>query len=156
MKYIYFIFLLLFTNTIFANSFTVEVFETQFDDKKSTLNEQTKWVFFTSSKDGSEILKESFKELKIDQNWMQDKKIVYVADIHEMPSLISRFIALPRMRDYPYNIALDREGIITKNWQDKTEQVTLYKVDNLKILEVFKLNDTKEVNQFITKTLNKK
>lgn len=42
--------------------------------------------------------------------WLAENGYVYLADIHRMPSLIARLIALPALRDKPYPIVLGREA----------------------------------------------
>lgn len=42
-------------------------------------------------------------------SWLADTQRVYLADIHKMPALIARMVALPRLRDKPYPILLGRE-----------------------------------------------
>lgn len=42
--------------------------------------------------------------------WLADTRRVYLADIHKMPALIARMVALPRLRDKPYPILLGREA----------------------------------------------
>ena len=43
-------------------------------------------------------------------SWLADTRRVYLADIHKMPTLIARMVALPRLRDKPYPILLGREA----------------------------------------------
>ena len=148
MKKIYFMALILFSSSIFAQTFNATTFVTQFDEQTVELNEQTKWVFFAASKDAFEILKGVFKQQKVDTKWLTERQAIYAADIHGMPSLIARFFALPKMRDYPYVIALDKEGDITDNWLNKGEQVTVYQLQNLKVIKVIKLADDVAVNKF--------
>lgn len=43
-------------------------------------------------------------------SWLADTRRVYLADIHKMPTLIARMVALPRLRERPYSILLGREA----------------------------------------------
>ncbi|PXX75091.1 hypothetical protein [Rivihabitans pingtungensis] len=43
-------------------------------------------------------------------SWLADTQRVYLADIHKMPALIARMVALPRLRDKPYPILLGRDA----------------------------------------------
>ncbi len=151
MKKLCLAFLILFSSQTFALTMNETTFETQFEDQKLQLNKQIKWVFFSASKDGSEILRDAFKALEIDEKWLQKNKAIYVADIHGMPSLIAKFFALPKMRDYPYPIALDKEGSITKAWKNKAETVTVYKVENLEVMNQVTFESTEELIKFIKK-----
>lgn len=147
------IILLLFSSNIFAQSFKTLTFETQHEEKIQ-LNKQVKWVIFSASKSGSQILQESFRELKIHQKWLAENKVLYVADISGMPSLIASLFALPKMRGFPYPVALDREGDITQGWQQKGDVVTVYKLDRLNVIETVTLDSIETVNQFFSKNFS--
>lgn len=43
-------------------------------------------------------------------SYLKDTDTVYLADIHRMPSLITKFIALPQLREKAYDIVLGREA----------------------------------------------
>ena len=45
-------------------------------------------------------------QLKGKENILEKNSAVYVADISGMPSLISKFIALPKMKKYPFSVLL--------------------------------------------------
>lgn len=41
--------------------------------------------------------------------YLKDTNTVYLADMHRMPSLITKFVALPQLREKAYDIVLGRE-----------------------------------------------
>lgn len=41
--------------------------------------------------------------------YLKDSNMVYLADMHRMPSLITKFVALPQLREKSYDIVLGRE-----------------------------------------------
>ena len=45
-----------------------------------------------------------------DQAFLDANGAVYVANISGMPALVTRLFALPRMRERPYRMLLDRDG----------------------------------------------
>jgi hypothetical protein len=49
---------------------------------------------------------------------------VYVADISKMPGLVSRLIAIPRMRRRPYPVLLDREALTIRRFPATGGRVT--------------------------------
>lgn len=73
---------------------------------------------------------------KIDVSCMNEGRVAYVADISGMPTLISRLIALPRMRDYPYTIWLDHDGESTERLPAKEASVSLLDIEQGKISAV--------------------
>jgi hypothetical protein len=50
-----------------------------------------------------------------DQAFLDEHGVVYVANISGMPAVITRLFALPRMRERPYRMLLDRDGNATKD-----------------------------------------
>ncbi len=42
-------------------------------------------------------------------SYLKDTQTVYLADMHRMPSLITKFVALPQLREKAYDIVLGRE-----------------------------------------------
>ena len=68
-------------------------------------------IIFVRSMDASEVVHEVLTERNGDE-WLAANSARFVADIHRMPGIISRFIAKPRMRDYNYTILLiEEEGV---------------------------------------------
>lgn len=150
MKNILFIFLILFTNSIFAQSFKETTFETQHVPTVA-LDNKTEWLFFSTTKDGADILHKTFTKLKVNQNWLEKNKAIYVADIHGMPKIISLMFALPKMASFPFHVALDRTGKISENWQNRGNYVTLYQVKELQMIEAFHFDNSDSIKQFILK-----
>jgi hypothetical protein len=50
-----------------------------------------------------------------DQGFLDAHRIVYVANVSGMPALVTRLFALPRMRERPYRMLLDRDGQATRD-----------------------------------------
>lgn len=74
---------------------------------------------------------------------------LYVADISKMPTLISKMFAMPAMRKYEFNLALDKEGDLTQNWPKQAEKVALIQLDNLAIVDVEHVDTPEAVLAFI-------
>ncbi len=53
-----------------------------------------------------------------------------------MPVLIRKFVALPKMRDYPYSILLDMVSSVTKDFPSQPDKATLIYVRNLRITDI--------------------
>lgn len=64
----------------------------------------------------------------LNKECMKNGQLVYLADISGMPSLISKLIAIPRMRKYSYPIWLDYDGRATAGLPAKKGRVTVLKV----------------------------
>ena len=49
------------------------------------------------------------------QTFLDEHGIVYVANVSGMPAMVTRLFAMPRMRERPYRMLLDRDGDATKD-----------------------------------------
>ncbi|SBS34183.1 hypothetical protein MAQ5080_02798 [Marinomonas aquimarina] len=85
-------------------------------------------LLFVDGMSAKDLARESLES--IDTACMEQGKLVYLADISGMPSLISDLIAIPKMRRYPYPIWLDREGDVSDSLPVREDQVTVLKVNN--------------------------
>jgi hypothetical protein len=68
-------------------------------------------------------------------NWLVNNRSVYLADIHKMPSLISRMFALPQLREKPYTIILGREEADLAMFSRQKGCVAIIPVNALKLGE---------------------
>ena len=71
------------------------------------LGSETRILVVSHDMDSSDLVKEAFIGQTTDS--LKKAGIQYYADISGMPALISRFIAIPRLKELPYRIALGRE-----------------------------------------------
>lgn len=78
----------------------------------------------------------------VDQSCLNEGRVVYLADISGMPSLISSLIAIPRMRNYAYPIWLDRTGLATEALPVQDDAVTVLTLDAQAIKAVDFVPDT--------------
>lgn len=64
---------------------------------------------------------------------------VYVADVSGMPALVTRFIAMPRMRRRPYPVLLDRDGATRTSFPVVAGAVTAVWLDDGRIVRLEQL-----------------
>lgn len=88
-----------------------------------SIDETVTGVIFSHDMTGKDIVHDAIGQQE--NNYLQQRKAVCVADIEAMPSLVARFFALPAMRDYSYRIMLDKDGAATRDWPRKDDTVTL-------------------------------
>lgn len=117
-------------------------------DKANPLTETTQWVIFSSHREGGQWVKESLNNLKLLN--LSEKNILYVSDISGMPSLISRFIAVPKMRDYPFQMALARESELLEVWPKKEDEVAVMHLDKLDVTSVEYLKDQASLEAYLS------
>ncbi len=91
--------------------------------KIQTVNKQTKLVIFTHDMSGKDIVNNALNELPKD--FLSQHSALCIADVEAMPAIIARLFAYPAMRDYSYNIMLDKTGETSKKWPRKEDAVTL-------------------------------
>ena len=123
-------------------------FETQFDQTLS-LNTQTQWVIFSTTKDGGNWVKEAFAQLNFNEATLASKQLLYVADIHKMPSFISKMFAIPKMRDYGFPIALDKEGEGTQDWPTQENAVNVYQLNQLEVIKTMHFANQSDLENFL-------
>ena len=131
----------------FANSLTVGnnlpvlTIKDQFE-KEHTVDAKIKTIIFSATKEESNTIK-NFLATK-DKDYLTTNNIAYVADITGMPSLVSKFFALPKMRDYSFSILLideDNKALFPVE-QDK---ITIITLDNSKITDIKFIKTTEDL-----------
>ncbi|HHS99728.1 MAG TPA: hypothetical protein ENK73_02630 [Thiomicrospira sp.] len=125
---------------------TPTVFMDQWDQPQA-LTSDVKWLIFSTTKDGGNWVKTQLEEMGIEN--LQSKNWMYVADVSQMPSLITKFMAIPKMQDYKFAIALEREGEATADWPKQEDAVNVYKLNALTIEEVHTLTTQESVASFL-------
>ncbi|WCL50392.1 hypothetical protein [Leptospira sp. GIMC2001] len=125
--------LLLFSSSLFAEELKKgDVFpELQLEDTSETarlIPSDTKKIFFISDMTASKVIHTVLSDKP--NNFLSDAKSVLISDIHKMPSLITRFVALPKMKGYSYPILLirdDKTGSLFPHEKEKISYLRLYK-----------------------------
>lgn len=93
-----------------------------------------KLVLYVDSMKAKNLVRDTL--VAIDTGCLHDGRVVYLADISGMPGLISTLIAVPRMRNYPYPIWLDRSGVATDALPVQDDAVTLLTVEQQAITRI--------------------
>uniref|UniRef100_UPI0040477610 hypothetical protein n=1 Tax=Aliarcobacter sp. TaxID=2321116 RepID=UPI0040477610 len=143
-KFLFTIFLGL---SAFANSLTVGnelpvlTVKDQFE-KQFTIDSNIKTIIFSATKDESETIR-NFLATK-DKDFLNTNNIAYVADITGMPSLITKFFAMPKMKKYDFSILLideDNKALFPVE-QDK---ITIMTLENSKITDIKYIKTSEEL-----------
>ena len=104
-------------------------------------------LLFVDGMDAKNVARESLRS--IDVSCMEAGKLVYLADISGMPSLISNLIAIPKLRHYPYSIWLDREGDVSESLPVQDGKVTVIGVKHQVIESVMFAGDATTLSEHI-------
>ena len=138
MKALLFAVSVLFMTSAQANVFVVNdkidpvTLEDQFE-QPLVVNEHTKVVLFSRGMKGGELIQEALETIPVEQ---QPTEMAYIADISGMPSLIARFVAIPKMKDLPFAMGLDREGEVTASWPAEKDTATVVTLDKLSVVTI--------------------
>lgn len=114
-------------------------------DNKLTIDEKVKWLIVARDMDASKLVAATLEPFN--QAKLNEKGIVYLADVSRMPGLILKFAALPKMRKLPYSILLDREGDLAKAAPVKEKHVTLLSLSKSKILSIQFFSNANELRK---------
>ena len=106
-------------------------------------------LLFTRDMDAGDVLKQA---LASDGPALLDGAgAAYVADVSQMPALVLRIFAVPKMRQRPYPMLLDRDGSKTTRLPAEQGRVTLLVLDSLRIAELRYLGTAEEVRQALAR-----
>jgi len=133
----------------FANSLTVGnnlpvlTIKDQFE-KEHTIDSKVKTIIFSATKEESNTIKEFLNSKGND--FLITNNIAYVADITGMPSLITKFVAMPKMKEYPFPVLLVDEANKTL-FPVQEDMISIIKLENGKITEIKYVKTTEELGQ---------
>ncbi len=105
------------------------------NDVPHTVDESVRVIFFAREMEGGKVIQALLAEQG--PAYLTKNRALYVADIHEMPSLIAKMIAIPKMQDErPYPTLLDRDGKATAAFPSEEGRVTILKLNRLKVVGI--------------------
>ncbi len=113
-------------------------------EKTHTISDKSKKIVVAYDKSTSDLLKEFLLEKEDD--FLKNHKTVYVGDISGMPSLISKFFAIPKMKKYPFSILfLDEKH--RETFSKKEDSISVYTLENGKITTLKYLSTKEELTK---------
>ena len=83
--------------------------------------------------------------------YLQKNRAIYIADIHKMPSIITKMFALPEMRKYKHLIYLHYGERFENELPRKDERITLIRINDRKITDISFITNKKELQTAIEK-----
>jgi len=127
-----FLMMLLFISALFAEIKVGEGFPDyklvdQFDEKMEIQREGNTTLLLSFEKDVSSGIK-AFLDTK-EKGFLEKNNIMYISDISGMPSFITSWFALPKMKKFNFKIALiyeDKIGDIIPREEGKVTVIDLY------------------------------
>lgn len=140
---------LMVVGTVQAQTLKAVAFTDQWE-KANPLTEQTQWVVFSHHMTGGDWVKESLTDFNVTN--LARLNGLYVADVSGMPSLITKYMAMPKMRDYAFQMALAMDDEMVEGWPQKEDQVSVILLDKLSVKEVKYFADKASLQAYL-KTL---
>jgi hypothetical protein len=101
---------------------------------QAAVGERTRVLVFSRDMDAGDIVKGALADAE--QRYLDEHGAVYVADISGMPALVSRMIAVPRMRERKYRVLLDRDGAVGRDLPYVGKRPTVVALDQLRIVAI--------------------
>lgn len=118
------------------------------NEVEKVIDTNVKTILFASDKSTSDMLRDYLLPLSEKENILEKNSAVYVADISGMPSLISKFIALPKMKKYPFSVLL-LDDINKDNFVKEDGKIIVYSLENGKVVKIDKISTKEELAKFI-------
>lgn len=146
----------LFTGSVFADDIPLlkkgdtlpDIKYTNASEEESPIPKTTTKIMFIADMDASKILHPFLEERG--KGYLEKNNAVLISDIHRMPFLISKFVALPKMKSYPYTIRLVREEKLADPFPRTKGFITLIRLgDDGKVQSVSESNAIDLIQKFI-------
>ncbi len=120
-------------------------------NKAHTLKNDDKKLVFVFTKDTGHILKEYMKGK--DKKFVEDKKLVLVADVSGMPTVILNTFALPDFQksNYPMLLIYDKNMAQQLKEGQDTSKVVVLSLDNKKVTKIEHAANQKELDKLLNK-----
>ena len=142
---------LLLASTLFAEIKVGEAFPTltlvdQFDKKTEIQTKGTTTLLLSFEKDVSSSIKKYIDSKEKD--FLTKNNIMYISDISSMPSFITSWIAIPKMKKFTFNISLindEKEALFIDR---KEEKVTVVKLKN-NIIQTIDYVEAKDLDKVL-------
>ena len=103
-------------------------------DKPYAITADTRAIIFTADKSAGDMINGLLKQHPAD--YLSQRKAVYIADISAMPGFITSMVAMPKMRDYAYRIAIGAEKEQTAMLPRAEDSVTVISLENGKVQQI--------------------
>ncbi|MBU1668925.1 hypothetical protein KKC13_10950 [bacterium] len=100
----------------------------QFDEKVEVQKEGETKLIISFEKDVSSEIK-AFLEGK-DKNFLNDNNLTYISDISKMPSLVTSWFALPKMKKFDFKVALIYDEEAGKEIARQEGKVSVFALKN--------------------------
>ena len=129
-----------------GDSITLPQLEDQFEATQ-VFQDSTKWLLFAHDMDSTNIIRDALEGQT--EESLGTLGIQFFADISGMPGLISRFIAMPRLKKLAYPIALARDEKQLASIPREDNKATLLQIEQGEVKLVTIVDTTEKLKALI-------
>lgn len=119
------------------------------NDAAVKIPKDVKLVIISHEK-GTGVLVNEYLEAK-NEDYLQKNHVVFIADINKIPSLITKMVALPKLRKYKHPIYINYDERFEEMVPSKENMVTLVHVENSIIKNISYISTKEELKKAIEK-----
>ena len=83
--------------------------------------------------------------------YLPKKHAIYIADIHNMPSIITNMFALPKLRKYKHPIYLHFDDEFDQFFPNQEEKITIVRLKDKKVVSISFISTKEELKAAIEK-----
>ncbi|WP_296254219.1 MULTISPECIES: hypothetical protein [unclassified Pseudomonas] len=116
------------------------------NDKAYTLDDNAQVLLIARSMAAAKLVNAAVEDASA--GYLESRRMVYVADIEMMPSLI-KVVAVPAMRSAKYRILLDRDGRVAKQYNGDRDSVQWLTLKNGTVVQEQRFTDGAKLKQAV-------
>jgi len=131
-----------------GKKFQIGTLKDQFD-RTGNIDEDAKKVIMVFAKSTGHLVKD-FLNTK-PKSYLDERKVIFIADVSKMPSMIFEYVALPDLQKYKYPIYLILDESISKKFRNDRykDYVMIIDLDKSIIKKVRFVTTTKDLEKII-------
>ena len=114
-------------------------------DKIHTINSGVSTIIVTFQKDTLELINDFLSSKS--EHFLEDKHAVFISNITSSPTIITRMITIPHLRDYKYTILLIYDDNSIK-FLKKENKATIYSIFNGQVNDIKYISSKDELEKF--------
>jgi len=84
-----------------------------------------------------------------DPYYLLENNVVFIADIHKMPAMVTKMFALPKLQEFKHPIYLSYGEKFPQDMPHKKGQITIVEIQNAKIKNISYISTQKELIEVI-------
>jgi len=111
------------------------------------LDESVNLILFARDMEGAQLIQDLLGGAE--PGLLGELHAVYVADISRMPGLITRTMAIPKLKKRPYPTLLDRTGTVSRSFPSQEGKATLIRLELLRVWEIESVGSAEELRAAI-------